>query len=95
MSTKNIDKAIDEYIKDGGADSSFVTGWVLVASLSSPSHSDSQSDGYITVASEGLPHHIQVGLLSVAMEDKKNVGFVGSLQSYFEAAFGDDDEDDE
>lgn len=94
---KNIEKAIDEYLKADG-DGAFATGWILVASMSSPSYSQDEGDGYLTIASDGLPHHVQVGLMNVALEDKKNIGFISTIQSYLGASgidLSDDEWDDE
>lgn len=94
---KGIEKSIDEYLKSSG-DGSFATGWVLVVSMSSPSYSQDDGDGYLTIASDGLPHHVQVGLMTVALEDKRNIGFISTVQSYLGAAgidLTDDEWDDE
>lgn len=87
----NIEKALDGYIKEGGGEDSFVTGWILVASMSSPSHDSGLTDGYVTVTSEGLPHHVQLGLLTVAMQDKQSIAMVGSMASLLSV---EDDEED-
>lgn len=87
----NIEKALDGYIKEGGGEDSFVTGWILVASMSSPSHDSGLTDGYVTVTSEGLPHHVQLGLLTVAMQDKQSIAMVGSMASLL--SMEDDEED--
>ena len=80
MDTRNIDKSIDEYIKTGN-DGAFVTGWVMVASVSSPAHDIGSSDGYVTITSEGLPHHVQLGLLKMAMDDKQAMALIASIRS--------------
>lgn len=69
---KKLENAVDEYIKGKSEeDGTFVTGWVLVASLSSPDHDSTHTDGYVTISSEGLPHHAQVGLLNVALKIRR------------------------
>lgn len=88
---KGIDNAVDEYIKGNGGEDSFVTGWIMVASISSPTHDSGLSDGYITVTSDGLPHHVQLGLLTVAMQDKQSIAMVASMASLLNS----DDEDDD
>lgn len=97
-SEKNgIENAIDEYLKASN-DGTFATGWVLIVSMSSPSFSESEGDGYVTIASEGLPHHVQVGLMNVALEDKRTLGLISTVQSYLGAAgidLAEDDWDDE
>jgi len=87
---KGIDNALDEYIKTSGGEDSFVTGWILVASISSPSHDSGLSDGYVTVTSDGLPHHVQLGLLQVAQQDKQSIAMVASMASLL----GGDEDDD-
>lgn len=92
VGVSNIEKALDGYIKDSGGEDSFVTGWVLVASMSSPQHDMGLSDGYVTVTSEGLPHHVQLGLLTVAMQDKQSIAMVASMASILSSE--DSEEDD-
>ena len=89
MDTRNIDKALDEYVKEG-SDGGFATGWVLVASLSSPGHEIGSSDGYITVTSDGLAHHVQLGLLKMALDDKAAQAILSSMAQVLRQ---DDDED--
>lgn len=95
MDTRGIDKALDEYIKNGSEDA-FVTGWIMVASISSPSHDIGSSDGYVTVTSDGLPHHAQLGLLQVAQQDKQSMSMVASMASLLSTGGDYDyDEDDD
>lgn len=68
---KNIETAIDKYIKAGGDGREFVTGWILVGAVASSSLDNIGHNGYITITSEGLPHHAQLGLLQVAQQDKQ------------------------
>lgn len=68
---KHIEKALDDYVKAGGDGREFVTGWILVGAVASSSLDDIGHNGYITVTSEGLPHHAQLGLLAVAKQDKQ------------------------
>jgi|TARA_R110000803_G_C11941273_1_gene316606 hypothetical protein len=75
---RTIDDSINTHIKEHRGKSSIVTGWIVIASIS-----DVQSpnkDGYILQASESLPHHTQVGLLSMALDDKRNIGIVSTLR---------------
>lgn len=91
-----LDNAIDAHVKNTNEDGVFVTGWAIVASLSSPSHDIGASDGYITYTSDGLPHHAQVGLLTIALDDKKNIGILSMIGSAMSIEFEDDeDEEDE
>jgi hypothetical protein len=78
---RELEKAIDAYIDASNDIGAFVTGWMVVASLSSPGHDSAQSDGYVTMMSQGLPHHAQLGLLTVALDDKKNMTMMASLRS--------------
>jgi hypothetical protein len=90
MSIADIDKAIDEYVK-ASMDGAFPTGWVLVASVSSVVHDKYSSDGYTTITSDGLPHHVQLGLLQVAQFDKQSMSMIASMGSLIASR----DEDDE
>lgn len=87
---KALDNAVDEYIKSNGGEDLFVTGWIMVASMSSPSHDSGMTDGYVTVTSDGLPHHVQIGLLTVALQDKQSMAMVSSMASMLSS-----DEEDE
>jgi hypothetical protein len=79
---KKLENAVDEYIKGKSEEEgTFVTGWVLVTSLSSPDHDSTHTDGYVTVSSEGLPHHVQVGLLKVALDDKQAMSMFGAMNA--------------
>jgi hypothetical protein len=91
MSVAGIDKAIDEYVK-ASMDGAFPTGWVLIASVSSLQHDKHSSDGYTTITSEGLPHHVQLGLLQVAQFDKQSMSMIASLSSMISDRY--DEEDD-
>lgn len=74
-----IDDAISGHVKSQRSKSSIVTGWILVASVSdseNPEH-----DGYIMQSSAALSHHTQVGLLSVALDDKRNLGLISTINS--------------
>ncbi len=68
---KYIEQAIDDYVKAGGDGREFVTGWILVGAVASSSLDNIGHNGYITITSEGLPHHAQLGLLQVAQQDKQ------------------------
>jgi len=87
---RGLDNAVDEYIKSNGGEELFVTGWIMVASMSSPSHDSGMTDGYVTVTSDGLPHHVQIGLLTVALQDKQSMAMVASMASILSS-----DEEDE
>ena len=80
-----IDDAITAHVKAQRSKSSIVTGWVVVASISDSEHIE--HDGYIMQSSPSLGHHNQVGLLSVALDDKRNLSLISTIN----AIFGDDD----
>ena len=74
-----VDDAISKHVKSQRSKSSIVTGWVMVASVSdseNPEH-----DGYISQSSPALSHHNQVGLLSVALDDKRNLGLIATIRA--------------
>lgn len=62
-----IESAIEDYIKNIGDESVFTTGWALVTALSSASL-DASSDSYISLRSNGMPHHSFIGLLGVGID---------------------------
>ena len=78
-SLAKIDSAITEHIKQNKDEASIVTGWVVVASVSHPESAD--RDGYIVQASLSLPHHTQVGLLNMALDDKKNLSMLSTIRA--------------
>ena len=95
VNVRGIERELDTYVKFAGDEHEFVTGWILVAAVSSSSLDDIGHNGYITITSDGLPHHAQLGLLAVAQQDKQ----AGANLSAFYAlsnAIGDEDweEDD-
>lgn len=74
-----IDEAIVSHVKthkDGGP---VVTGWIVIASVAESEHME--RDGYIVQTSAAMPHHVQVGLLSMALDDKRNLGILATLKS--------------
>tara|TARA_R110000868_G_scaffold107893_3_gene294923 strand:+ start:1152 stop:1418 length:267 start_codon:yes stop_codon:yes gene_type:complete len=78
-----IDDAINTHVKTNRSKSSIVTGWIVIASVSDVENAE--RDGYIMQASQSLPHHTQVGLLNMALDDKRNI----SLLSTFRSIMGD------
>lgn len=73
-----IDDAISQHIKSNRTRTSIVTGWIVIASVSDIENED--RDGYIMQASERLPHHTQLGLLNMALEDKKNMSMIATIK---------------
>ena len=74
---KVLDDAIGEFVgsQDPGA---LVTGWVLSISVKHPTMPS--GDGYISLNSEGLPYHSQIGLLHAALEEKNTTILLGALK---------------
>jgi len=75
-----IDNAISIHVKENRTRSSIVTGWIVIASVSDIENED--RDGYIMQASQSLPHHTQLGLLNMALEDKKNMSMLSTIRSF-------------
>ena len=92
---KHIEKAIDSYVKAGGDGHEFVTGWILVGAVASSSLDNIGHNGYITITSEGLPHHAQLGLLAVAQQDKQAGANLSAFYALSESLSGEDWEEDD
>jgi len=75
-----IDNAIGNHIKTNRSKSSMLTGWIVIASVSDAENAD--RDGYIMQSSQSLPHHTQIGLLSMALQDKKNLSLLSTIQAF-------------
>jgi hypothetical protein len=75
-----IDDAINVHVKSNRSKSSIVTGWIMIASVSDVENAD--RDGYIMQSSSSLPHHTQVGLLNMALDDKRNIGILSTIRSF-------------
>lgn len=73
-----IDQSISDHIKSNRTRTSIVTGWIVIASISDIENED--RDGYILQASDRLPHHTQLGLLNMALEDKKNMSMLATIK---------------
>lgn len=73
-----IDSAISTHIKTNRSKSSVLTGWIVIASVSDVENAD--RDGYIMQASQSLPHHTQIGLLNMALDDKRNIGILATIK---------------
>ena len=92
---KIIEQAIDDYVKAGGDGREFVTGWILVGAVASSSLDNIGHNGYITITSEGLPHHAQLGLLQVAQQDKQAGANLSAFYALSESLSGEDWEEEE
>jgi hypothetical protein len=75
-----IDDAINNHVKTHKEGGNIVTGWIVIASVSESDHPE--RDGYVVQSSEGMPHHAHVGLLSMALDDKRNHGIIATLGSW-------------
>ena len=78
---KDLDEAISEHLREAAQESVFSTGWVLVASVSSVLHDSDNVDGYMTFTSDGLQHHSHIGLLSIALDERKNIGLLSLIDA--------------
>ena len=73
MSERTADAGLDDAIGDFVQESdpgATATGWVLSISVKHPTMP--RGDSYISLNSEGLPYHSQIGLLHAALEEKNN-----------------------
>lgn len=75
-----IDDAIGIHVKTNRTRSSIVTGWIVIASVSDAENAE--RDGYIMQSSSSLPHHTQVGLLNMALDDKRNLSILSTIRSF-------------
>jgi hypothetical protein len=82
VSRKNLDESINDYIRKSNKNAPLVTGWVVVASLAPPSGNTGTVDSYVTISSDGLPVHSQVGLLEVSLADVKNLGLISLISRF-------------
>lgn len=80
-----IDSAITEHIQINQDKSCLVTGWLTVIAVSHPDMPE--IDNYVVQASPGMGHHAQVGLLNMALDDKRNLGIIATMH----ALLGDDE----
>lgn len=80
-----MEDAISDHIKTHKDGNSIVTGWIVIASVQDSENME--QDGYVMQSSLSMPHHVQVGLLSLALDDKRNLGILSTLRS----VLGDDD----
>jgi hypothetical protein len=71
MDKQEMDDFIQKYVRANADGAEIITGWVLSISVRHPAAEN--SDGYIVENSEGLPYHSQVGLLTAALDEKKNI----------------------
>jgi hypothetical protein len=79
VSKKSIENAINDYVRGETKGKSFPTGWVIVASLAPPAGDTGSGDSYLTLSSEGLPVHTQLGLLELAQADVKNMSLISMI----------------
>ena len=78
MEKDKFDDHIQEYIRANTGGDEIVTGWALCVSVQ---HGGvATSDGYIVDNSSGMPYHTQIGLLTAALEEKKNSVFMQTMR---------------
>ena len=70
MNNTELEEQIEKYVRSNADGAEIITGWVLSVSVKHPEMNG--SDGYIVENSEALPYHSQVGLLTAALDEKKN-----------------------
>jgi hypothetical protein len=95
VSKKSIETAINDYVRSETQGTTFQTGWILCVSLAPPNGEDNGVDSYITVSSDGLPAHTQMGLLQIAEMDMRNLSMLGALGKSIGFIFGGNDDDGE
>jgi hypothetical protein len=88
MNKKSVDKALNDYVQKQTNGKSFVTGWVVVASLAPPSGNTGESDSYLTLSSDGLPVHTMMGLMELAQADARNMSMLSILSQSIRGIFG-------
>ena len=74
-----MEDAINTHVKTHKGGDPIVTGWIVIASVQDAE--EGEMDGYIMQSSLAMPHHVQVGLLSLALDDKRNLGILSTLRS--------------
>ena len=94
MSKKELEKAINGYAKTLTKGDTFPTGWVVVASLA-PAEESGNADSYLTITSDGLPLHTQIGLMQIAQNDTRNAMMVSLVSGMVANMLGDEDDEDE
>lgn len=96
LSKKNIEKALNDYVRAETEGATFPTGWVMVVSLAPPTGDNTLSDSYLNITSDGLPAHAQMGLLEIAKSDMHNISMLGTIsRSILGTIFGGNEENDE
>jgi hypothetical protein len=94
VSKKNIETAINDYVRSETKGATFQTGWILCVSLAPPSGDNSAVDSYISISSDGLPSHSQLGLLKIAEWDMRNMSLMGVMGQTIGFIVEDDDDGD-
>lgn len=79
-----LDEAIATHIRENRNGNQILTGWMVIASVSDTNTID--KDGYIMQSSPGMSHQAQLGLLNMALDDKKNISLIATIR----ALMGDD-----
>lgn len=94
MSKKELEQAVNNYAKNLTKGETFPTGWVVVASLA-PGEDSGNADSYLTITSDGLPLHTQIGLMQIAQNDTRNAMMVSLVSGMVANMLGDEDDEDE
>jgi len=83
---KELDQAITNHVQVHKGSGRVITGWMVLASVADSENLE--RDNYVMQSSPALAHHSQVGMLQVALDDKRNIGLIATLG----AMMGDDEE---
>jgi hypothetical protein len=75
----SLEDAVNELVKLEGDEGAILTGWVLTTTMKHPRMGS--GDGYVTITSEGLPYHSQVGLLQAALDERRNSILITTLKA--------------
>lgn len=94
MSKKELEKAINNYVKEATKGGTFPTGWVVLVSLA-PMEGKQGSDSYLTMTSEGLPLHSTIGLMDIAKSDISNGMMLSSISQLMGSMMEEGDDSDE
>lgn len=93
MSKKELESAVNNYVKAKTDNEAFPIGWVAVVSLA-PSEGSQGVDSYLTIHSDGMQLHTLLGLLDVAQSDTRANMMLSSISQSIMFLMGDDDDDE-
>ena len=95
MSKKSIETAINDYVRSETNGDTFQTGWIICVSLAPGSGEKLPVDSYMTISSDGLPAHTQLGLLKIGEMDLRNLSLLGAMGKVLSFALEEDDEEED